>query len=280
MPLSEACNYGVVTDPTPPPAWQAVEIGPGALDPLLIRPVGNVQIGGGRPGSPMGYPVPPGPDRSEWIQRAPVPGHFSAYQSGQLGHRSSAISMTDHSGPLAPRSYRDSQQKSSSRWRRMRGSKHFGTLVIGLIISVILTAVIWATAVVRNDDIAVGDCLTLGTLLPSEVGCDTVEAEFRVISRFDDTSDYTRCATDVPDAGLAVGNAVLCVNYVARVGDCLYAAEGSDVGKEPCSSQLAGLYQVVEVITNSLDQGKCPARTEQVLVHRSELEVICLVQNP
>lgn len=129
--LSEACNHGWVTDPTPPPAWQAAQIGPGALDPLLIRPVGNVPIGGGRPGSPMGYPMPIGSDRSEWIQRAPVPGHVFAYQSGQLGHRSSAISMTDHSGPLAPRSYRDSQQKfvpmaSNARQQALRDARHRG----------------------------------------------------------------------------------------------------------------------------------------------------------
>jgi hypothetical protein len=74
---------------------------------------------------------------------------------------------------------------------------------------------------------------------------------------------------------------VLCLNYRAAVGECLYAGSATEVGKTACrtpgsSSTPTGLFRVIAVLSGTLDAGKCPAGTLESLVHVASNEVVCL----
>jgi hypothetical protein len=76
-------------------------------------------------------------------------------------------------------------------------------------------------------------------------------------------------------------SAVLCLNYVAAVGDCLYAgSSGSQVGKVTCriasGGSTSGLYRVLAVLRNTVNDRNCPQGTVHTLVHPTSPEVLCL----
>ena len=78
-------------------------------------------------------------------------------------------------------------------------------------------------------------------------------------------------------AVIVSGPTVLCLDYVAAVGDCIFAGtQATQVGKVDCDSSLPGVYRVQHVLRNSIDPGNCPAGTTQTLVHLHDSEVICL----
>jgi hypothetical protein len=76
-------------------------------------------------------------------------------------------------------------------------------------------------------------------------------------------------------------DAVLCLNYRAAVGECLYAGSATAVGKTACrtpgtSTTPNGLFRVLAVLSGTLDAGRCPGGTLDSLVHISSNEVVCL----
>ena len=70
-------------------------------------------------------------------------------------------------------------------------------------------------------------------------------------------------------------DAVLCLNYRAAVGDCLYAGAADEVGKAACrtpgsSSTPTGLFRVIAVLTGTVDVARLPVRHTPSLVHVAE----------
>ncbi|HEY5878522.1 MAG TPA: hypothetical protein VIU11_06415, partial [Nakamurella sp.] len=103
-----------------------------------------------------------------------------------------------------------------------------------------------------------------------------------IAARFENTTDDSRCFTASSDVVLVTReNAVLCLNYLARVGDCLYAGSTDDVGKAPCRTAASGatprgLFRVIAVLTDTVRTSECPPGTLETLVHRDDREVVCL----
>ncbi len=74
---------------------------------------------------------------------------------------------------------------------------------------------------------------------------------------------------------------VLCLNYRAVAGECLYAGQATEVGKAPCRVPGAagtppGLFRVVAVLPRTIDVRGCPTGTLSTLVHVTIPEVLCL----
>jgi hypothetical protein len=103
-----------------------------------------------------------------------------------------------------------------------------------------------------------------------------------IAARFENTTDDSRCFTAASDVSLVTReNSVLCLNYLARVGDCLYAGNTDDVGKAPCRTSASGatppgLFRVIAVLSDTVSSRNCPAGTLQTLVHLDAREVVCL----
>ena len=100
-------------------------------------------------------------------------------------------------------------------------------------------------------------------------------------AKYDNTRNGARCSTISTDLVLVTkDDTVLCLNYRAAVGDCLYAGDSSRIGKAPCrqpgSGTPFGLYRVVAVLPNTVDVRGCPKGTITSLVHTSDRQVLCL----
>jgi len=130
-------------------------------------------------------------------------------------------------------------------------------------------------------DLRQGDCLaSSGGTTVIALDCDAPEAEFVIAARFDSTTDDRRCTATASDVVLVTrDSSVMCLNYLARVGDCLYAGNTDDIGKAPCrttGSTPRGLFRVIAVLSDTVSARGCPAGTLDTLVHRADREVVCL----
>jgi len=126
---------------------------------------------------------------------------------------------------------------------------------------------------------ALAQCLSsLGQRIGAVVPCDGPNADFTVVGRYPNSSDASNCGATPSDVAVIIsGPTVLCLDYVALVGDCIFAgAEATHVGKINCNSRLPGVYRVAQVLQNSIDPADCPAGTTQTLVHLHNSQVICL----
>ncbi len=127
--------------------------------------------------------------------------------------------------------------------------------------------------------VAVADCLSsTGQRIGTVVACDSDAADFAVVGRYGDSADASDCSATPSDVAVIMsGPTVLCLDYVAVVGDCIFAgAHAAGVGKVSCDSTSPGVYRVDKVLRNSIDPGGCPSGTTQTLVHLHNSEVICL----
>lgn len=161
-----------------------------------------------------------------------------------------------------------------------------GWLALAVVIAVLAGVVLWSgnsTSSGSSADLQPGDCLTPaagGAVMV--VDCSSPDAEFTVAARFDGTSDEQACSPVSSDLVLATREpAMLCLNYLVAVGDCLYAGAASDVGKAPCrtpgsTSTPMGLFRVIAVLADTVDSSDCPTGTLQSLVHLPDREVVCL----
>jgi hypothetical protein len=134
-----------------------------------------------------------------------------------------------------------------------------------------------------SGDLQPGDCLSSAggqSVIP--IDCSAADAEFEVTARYPDSTNSTRCSAVSSDVVLVTkDDAVLCLNYRAAVGECLYAGSATEVGKTACrtpgsSSTPTGLFRVIAVLSGTLDAGNCPAGTLESLVHVASNEVVCL----
>jgi hypothetical protein len=229
-----------VTEPRRPPAWQALEIGPGALPP----------------------------DQVSGIDRRPPVGALVRASAGATGPSAVLGSFDDE-----PR--RPSRRVS------------LGALALAVAVGIVVALAMWSPSIPPfggSAELQAGECLSPGgglSVIP--IDCSSPDVEFRVVARFGDSTNPAGCASLSSDVVLVTrDSAVLCLNYVAVVGDCLYAGSGGRaVGKAPCRTQGAtgsapGLYRVLAVLANTIDEGDCPDGTLQAFVHLTSPEVLCL----
>ncbi len=159
-------------------------------------------------------------------------------------------------------------------------------LVVVLALAVVTGLALWSNSarpLGGSDDLASGDCLSSrGGLSVIPVDCASAEVEFQVVARYEDTTNSSRCAAVSSDVVLVTrDSAVLCLNYVADVGDCLYAgSSGGPVGKAACrtagNGSTTGLYRVLAVLRDTINDQNCPQGTVHTLVHPTSPEVLCL----
>ncbi len=158
--------------------------------------------------------------------------------------------------------------------------------MIAVAIAVVVGLALWSNSVRPfggSGALDAGDCLTSGgglSVIP--VDCASPDVEFQVVARYEDSTNSSRCAAVSSDVVLVTrDSAVLCLNYVADVGDCLYAgSSGNQVGKAACGTpaggSASGLYRVLAVLRDTVDDRDCPDGTVHTLVHRTSVEVLCL----
>lgn len=161
-----------------------------------------------------------------------------------------------------------------------------GWLALAMVVGVLVAVGLWSSRsapTTSSGAIRPGDCLASslgGTVRP--VGCSSPDVEFAVAARFDNSTDSARCTAVHSDLVLLTHDeAVLCLNYRATVGECLYAGTAAEVGKAPCripgtTVTPTGLFRVLAVLDNTVDSRKCPRGTIESLVHVSAREVLCL----
>ncbi|HYN71588.1 MAG TPA: hypothetical protein VES60_03725 [Nakamurella sp.] len=159
-------------------------------------------------------------------------------------------------------------------------------LVVVVAIAVVTGLALWsntARPLGGSGELAAGDCLSSSggpSVIP--VDCGSADVEFQVVARYEDTTNSSRCAAVSSDVVLvARDSAVLCLNYVADVGDCLYAgSSGGQVGKAACRTAsggtASGLYRVLAVLPDTINDTDCPQGTVHTLVHPTSAEVLCL----
>jgi hypothetical protein len=221
------------------PRRPALHIGPGGLPAHQIRPCGP-----DAPAPESWHALPP--SWQNWVQSAPLPD--------------------------PPRS---------------RPSKAALAKVIGaaVVLAVVVGSALWSNAhsplsgVGNSSQVAVGDCLSSRPArISRQVVCGTPDAGFAVVGRYPGSSDATQCTASPSDvAVVGSGPSVLCLDYVAAVGECLLAGNrATEVGKVSCASGLPGVYRVTAVLGNSIDPAGCPSGTLETLVHRHSSEVLCL----
>lgn len=234
-----------MTGPVDPPRFPALEIGPGGLPAEQVRPVGGAEQRPAPSVVPDGLP----PLWRDWALSAPPPGQWEQ----QAQHRSRRVLIWVVAGLAA-----------------------LG-LVIGLTLlgnaSHPLGGGSSATAVV------VGDCVTSsGHRITGRVDCAAPAAAFTVVGRYPDAPDASACRSSPADvAVILAGPTVLCLDYVAAVGECLFAGtRATQVGKVDCDSTAPGVYRVTAVLRNSADSGNCPDGTTEPLIHWYDSQVICL----
>ena len=237
------------------PRFRALEIGPGGVPAAQVRPVESRNAG--RPNSGVSRPGFETYDAATYRQSAEVP-----------------------AGPSAVFGSFEGQETNPSR------RAVFGWLAVALVAGVVVAVALWSgnsDPTTTSAGIQRGDCLASSageSVIPLD--CSSPDVEFAVASRYDNSTDSAKCAIVGSDLVLITRDeAVLCLNYRATVGECLYAGTAEEVGKAPCrtpgtSSIPTGLFRVVAVLDGTVDARKCPRGTIESLVHVSSREVLCL----
>jgi hypothetical protein len=237
-----------MTAPNDQPRWRALEIGPGGVPADRVRVV-----------------------RAAHPEGAPVTG--SGGESATRGQVASA-------GPSAVFGSFDADQPRPS--RRVA----FGWIALAVVVAILVAVSLWAGNSGESSssgDLQPGDCLSSAggqSVIP--IDCSATDVEFEVTARYPDSTNAARCSAVSSDVVLVTrDDAVLCLNYRAAVGECLYAGSATAVGKTACrtpgtSTTPNGLFRVLAVLSGTLDAGRCPGGTLDSLVHISSNEVVCL----
>jgi hypothetical protein len=229
--------------PTEPgPRWSALRVGPGGVPADQVRPVG------------LPEPVQPVPSAGPWPPAGPDTTPHAVLGSFAAG--------------------------------RPRRRAIIGVTCLGLVALVVVAAALWSSDTPGTSSatsLRAGDCLaSAGGTTVIGLDCAASEAEFVIAARFERTTDDSRCYLSSSDVVLVTrDDVVLCLNYIARVGDCLYAGNTDAVGKAPCRTSASGstprgLFRVIAVLADTVSSRACPAGTLETLVHRDNREVVCL----
>ena len=150
-----------------------------------------------------------------------------------------------------------------------------------LVLAVVVGTALWVNANplrTASSKLAVGDCVSSTTQrIQNVVPCSDDAADFVLVGRYD-SDDSSECSASPSDVAVVLGGpVVLCLDYVATVGQCLLAGiQATDVGKVACDSTETGVYKVNALLRNSIDPSGCPEDTTETLVHRYNSQVICL----
>jgi hypothetical protein len=224
----------------PRPGWSALRVGPGGVPPEQVRPIG--------------LPDPPRPAFSG-------PAAFGSDPS------------------TAPHAVLGSFDDGKPRRRAILAVTCLGLVALVVVIAGLLSSGTGGSG--SSADLRTGDCLaSSGGTTVIALDCDASDAEFVIAARFDDTTDDGRCLPVASDVVLVTREkAVMCLNYLAQVGDCLYAGNTVDIGKAPCrtsGSTPRGLFRVIAVLSDTVSARGCPAGTLETLVHRADRQVVCL----
>jgi len=233
-----------MTAPNDQPRWRALEIGPGGLPADQVSALDTTPL-----------PVAPAVDRTSRDHAA-------------------------NSGPSAVFGSFDADQPRPSR------RAGFGWIALAVVVAILVAVSLWSSnsdSTSSSGDLQPGDCLSSAggqSVIP--IDCSAADAEFEVTARYPDSTNSARCSAVSSDVVLVTKDrAVLCLNYRAAVGECLYAGSATEVGKTACrtpgtSRTPTGLFRVLAVLSGTLDAGKCPTGTLDSLVHISSNEVVCL----
>ncbi len=160
-------------------------------------------------------------------------------------------------------------------------------LAVAVGAAVLVAALLWSDPAQSpgqtSGALAPGSCLTSSSGRSVVViDCSDPAVEFTVAAMYPGSTDGDRCTAVSSDLMLVTrDDVVLCLNYRAAVGDCLYAGRADDVGKAPCrtpgsASTPTGLFRVVAVLPQTVDVRGCPTGTISSLVHVTTPEVLCL----
>ena len=250
------------------PRWRALEIGPGGVPADLVRSIG-----------PDGRVIPTAPSAGH-IPARPADTTPPVRPSGAESAVSPQFPPLGSAGPSAVFGSFDDGSRKPSRKALL------AVLVLAIVVAAVTLSSLWADGG-RSADTAAelqpADCLSSADdrSVVVVVDCTSPDAEFSLAAKYADTRDGARCSTIYTDLVLVTkDNTVLCLNYRASVGDCLYAGDASRVGKAPCrepgSRTPFGLYRVVAVLPNTVDVRGCPTGTITSLVHVIDREVLCL----
>jgi hypothetical protein len=248
---------------TQDPRWRALEIGPGGVPADLVRSIG--------PDALAGPPAPPAAGSTTGQAEGPTalpPDADAAAPPSRL-----------RAGPSAVFGSFDDDRRKPSR------KSLLAVLVLAIVVAAVTLSSLWADGGQSTDsaaDLQPADCLSAADERSVVVvDCTSPDAEFSLAAKYQGTRDTARCSTISTDLVLVTkDNTVLCMNYRAVLGDCLYAGDASRIGKAPCrqpgSSTPFGLYRVVAVLPNTVDVRGCPTGTITSLVHVIDREVLCL----
>jgi hypothetical protein len=249
-----------MTAPDQQPRWRALEIGPGGVPADQVRVV-------------HANPVPAQPVAgARGVAGAPG-------ARGESGGWPQAVS----SGPSAVFGSFEADGDGRRRPSRRVG---WGLLVVVVVVGALIAASLRSSDPGQNSssgDLGPGACLSSAggqSVIP--VDCSAADAEFEITARYPDSTNSARCSAVSSDVVLVTrDDAVLCLNYRAVVGDCLYAGAAREVGKAACrtpgsTSTPTGLFRVLAVLNGTLDVGNCPSGTLESLVHIPSNEVVCL----
>lgn len=243
------------------PRRQALRIGPGGLPADEVRPSGP---GAPRPASAAA--------QTRWLSSgiAASETHRPFRDPNKWGHAAAGV----HPGSAAA------------------PSRAAVRVVVGLIaFAIVIALAFWANSNspltvsgsgADASKLSVGQCLSsTGPRIVGQVDCTSAAADFAVVGISPKSSDASDCSASPSDvAVIAAGPTVLCLDYVAAVGQCLYAGkQTTEVGKADCGSADPGVLRVLAVLQNSINPSACPAHTRQTLVHRYNSQVICLGTN-
>lgn len=158
-------------------------------------------------------------------------------------------------------------------------------LVLAIVVAAVTLSSLWADGgqpASSTADLRPADCLSSADdRSVVVVDCDSPDVEFSLAAKYDNTRNGSMCSTVSTDLVLVTkDNSVLCLNYRATVGDCLYAGDATRIGKAACrgpgTATPFGLYRVVAVLPNTVDVRGCPTGTITSLVHVIDREVLCL----
>ncbi|MET0865642.1 MAG: hypothetical protein ABWZ98_15030 [Nakamurella sp.] len=270
-------------DPPQDPRWRALEIGPGGVPADQVRSIG--------PDGRAVVPAQPHPSVDATAGARTVDHSAGAAQPGAAHRDTAAVSRDgsgtgdwsagprpDSAGPSAVFGSFDDDRRRPSRKALL------ALLVLGVVVAAVTLSSLWADGgqSTSTADLRPSDCLS------SEddrsvvvVDCAAPDVEFRLAAKYDNTRDATRCSTISTDLVLVTkDDTVLCLNYRAEVGDCLYAGDAVRIGKAACREPGAGtpfgLYRVIALLPSTVDVRGCPTGTITTLVHAADREVLCL----
>jgi hypothetical protein len=221
------------------------------------------------------------------------PGGVPAEHVGMIGSRTAGSSRSDSARqPDEPSAVFgdfdfDSADDSVGPHRRPSRRSVFGWLAVAVAAAVLVAVLLWTdpgqAPGQTTGALAPGSCLTSSAgRAVVVVDCTAGDVEFVVAATFPDTTESARCGAVSSDLTLVTRDrVVLCLNYRAVVGECLYAGRADSVGKAACrtpgsSSTPTGLFRVIAVLGGTTDTRGCPTGTISSLVHVTTPEVLCL----